>query len=251
MTLITCEELRKKYQDRWVVDGITLEIKEQQTVVLVGESGSGKTTLLRLLACLLEPDEGGIRLQDQWLGFYAQYLVKGHPEIKLVAQDYQLFPHISVAENIAYALRFYDKEFQQERVAKLLDLLGLAHVAQAKPKQLSGGEQQRVALAQAIAEPPKVLLLDEPFSHLDSLNKQLLKQYLSEVFEKEQITCLMVTHDLIDAIGMGQRIGIMHQGKLLQMGTFEDLYHRPADPYVKDFLEAGLSAIRAVMKKVG
>jgi ABC-type Fe3+/spermidine/putrescine transport system ATPase subunit len=235
MTLITCEGLRKKYQDRCVVDGITFEIKEQQTVVLVGESGSGKTTLLRLLACLLEPDEGRIRLQDQWLGFYAQYLVKGHP----------------VAENIAYALRFYDKEFQQERVAKLLDLLGLAHVAQSKPKQLSGGEQQRIALAQAIAEPPKVLLLDEPFSHLDSLNKQLLKQYLSEVFEKEQITCLMVTHDLIDAIGMGQRIGIMHRGKLLQMGTFEDLYHRPTDPYVKDFLEAGLSAIRAVMKKVG
>lgn len=248
MTLIRVEDLRKSFGNRQVVDAVSFAMEVGETLAIVGESGSGKTTLLRMLACLLEQDAGEIYLNEASLLPFVQHLVKGHPQVKLVAQDYQLFPNLSLRENIIYALRFYKTDFQQQRVDELIQGFGLAEVQHQIPKRVSGGEQQRTSIARAIAEEPELLLLDEPFSHLDSLNKQKLKMYLKEVVEKEKITCILVTHDLLDALTFANRIGVMKQGKLVQIGSFAELLHNPIEPYVSAFVKAGVEPIEAYQK---
>jgi iron(III) transport system ATP-binding protein len=241
------EKLVKSFQNRAVIQDVSLELNPGETLALVGESGAGKSTLLHLLACLLSADSGTIFLQNEPVHDYADRLVPGHPQIKLVPQDYRLFPHHTLRENIAYALRTFTREYQQKRVGTLLERTGLAAVADRLPREVSGGEQQRTAIARALADEPRVLLLDEPFSHLDTLNKQLVKAELWTLLREEGTACVFVTHDLFDAFTAAERVGVLHAGVLLQTGTAAEVLHRPRPGYVRELVTSG----RAIWEEFG
>ena len=165
MSLLKVSELNKFFDNQAVVNGISFSLEEGRILSILGESGSGKTTLLHLIAGLYEPDSGVLLLDNKRITPPSEKLIAGHPDIKLVRQDYGLFPNISIRANIAYELRYYEESYKQQRVDKLLSVSGLIHVQHHLPRQVSGGEQQRAVIVKAIAEEPKLLLLDEPFSH--------------------------------------------------------------------------------------
>ena len=238
MSFFEVAHIIKQFGPLTAVNKVSLEINTGEIISLVGESGSGKTTLLRMMACLIEPDAGTIQLAGKNLRFFAQYLVKGHPEIRLVAQDFQLFPNISLRENIAYALRNAEYSYQQKRTDGLLSLCGLTTIQHRLPKEVSGGEKQRAAIARALADEPLLLLLDEPFSQLDTLNKQKLKEFLLQLNASEQTTILFVTHDLLDAFTLAHRVGVMQHGELVQMGTPQQILQNPQTPYVKNLVNS-------------
>ena len=200
----------------------------------MGESGSGKTTLLHLIAALCEPDSGTLTLDNERITPPSEKLIAGHPDIKLVKQDYGLFPNMSIRANIAYELRYYEENYRNQRVDKLLDISGLAHVQHHLPRQVSGGEQQRATIVKAIAEEPKLLLLDEPFSHLDAVNKRRLKNEVLDLIKTEEVSCIFVTHDVADAYGMADGLLIMQNGNALQVGSPEEIYQNPINQYVAE-----------------
>jgi len=226
-----------KYFDHSIaVRGVSLEVRPGEVVGLVGESGSGKSTLLSLLAGLHDPDEGTVLFQGERVLGPSQQLVPGHPQIKLVHQEYQLQPNITIRENIAFALRYYEKSFRDYRVDQLLKWCRLESVAGRQPRTVSGGEKQRAAIARALAEKPAddhpaVLLLDEPFSHLDLPNRILVRDLLLDLVEHEQTGCLFVTHDATDALAISSRIGILQAGRMIQLDTPRNVYHRPVNTY--------------------
>ncbi|GAB3282144.1 hypothetical protein GCM10027347_58200 [Larkinella harenae] len=199
---------------------------------LIGASGSGKSTLLNLLAGLTDATDGVVKLKNERVKGPAEQLVPGHPHIKLVHQEYQLMPNVSIRENISYALRFYEKRYQEYRVEQLLRLCRLESAQHRLPRQASGGEKQRTAIARAIAEKPVALLLDEPFSHLDLPNRELIRGLLLDLVRNEKIACLFVTHDATDALSISNRVGILQDGQLVQMGTPMEVYRRPYNAYV-------------------
>ncbi|GAB3326086.1 hypothetical protein GCM10027299_25040 [Larkinella ripae] len=199
---------------------------------LVGASGSGKSTLLNLLAGLTDATEGVVKLNSERIKGPSEQLVPGHAHIKLVHQEYQLMPNVSVRDNIAYALRYYEKRYQDFRVEQLIQLCRLESVQHRLPRQVSGGEKQRTAIARAIAEKPAALLLDEPFSHLDLPNRELIRGLLLDLVRNEKTACLFVTHDSTDALSISGRIGILQDGQLVQMGSPMEVYRRPYNAYV-------------------
>ncbi len=200
-------------------------------MALVGASGSGKSTLLNLLAGLSDADAGEVWLNGQRVVGPSEKLVAGHDDIRLVHQEYQLMPNVSVRENIAYALRFFEKAYRDFRVDQLLKLCRLIEVQDRIPRQVSGGEKQRTAIARAIADKPAVLLLDEPFSHLDLPNRLIVRELLFDLVRHEQTSCLFVTHDASDALSLADTLGILRDGKLVQLGTPKVVYHQPATAY--------------------
>ncbi|MGA0556696.1 ABC transporter ATP-binding protein [Larkinella sp. VNQ87] len=225
-------QLVKSFGDVTAVRGVSLAIKPGEVVGLIGASGSGKSTLLNLLAGLLDPTEGSVRLNNERIKGPAEQLVPGNPHIKLVHQEYQLMPNVSIRENIAYALRFYEKRYQDFRVEQLIQLCRLDAIQHRLPRQVSGGEKQRAAIARAIAEKPAALLLDEPFSHLDLPNRELIRGMLLDLVRNEKTACLFVTHDSTDALSISNRIGILQDGQLIQMGAPVEVYRRPYNAYV-------------------
>ncbi|MBO9639670.1 MAG: ATP-binding cassette domain-containing protein [Siphonobacter aquaeclarae] len=249
-SLFEASWITKDMQGRRVVDQVSLTLSAGELLALVGESGAGKSTLLSILACLLPADAGELRLSGTEISDSAVYLIPGHADIKLVPQEFKLLPNHTLRENIAYALREYTKEYQRERLDELIALTGLGAVQHKLPREVSGGEKQRTAIARAIADEPKVLLLDEPFSSLDTLNKQKLKQELLRIVRETGVACLFVTHDLLDALTVADRLGVMYQGKLLQTGTVSDLLREPADAYVKSFLSSGLTILEDVRRRL-
>ena len=200
-------------------------------MALVGESGSGKSTLLNLLAGLADADAGEVRLNGERVPGPSEVLVPGHPDIRLVHQEYQLMPNISVRENINYALRFFEKNYRDFRINELLKRCRLTDVQDRLPRQLSGGEKQRTAIARAIADKPAVLLLDEPFSHLDLPNRLIVRDLLFEMVQTDQTACLLVTHDATDALSIADTLGILRDGKLIQLDTPVNVYRQPATAY--------------------
>ena len=232
MALLDIQNLHKSFKDRKAVNNINLSIEKGEILAILGESGSGKTTLLHLIAALYEPDAGTLLLDNQRITPPSEKLIAGHPDIKLVRQDYGLFPNMTIKENIAYELRYYEERYRNKRIDKLLKISGLAKVQKHLPRQVSGGEQQRAVIIKAIAEQPTLLLLDEPFSHLDALNKRKLKAEILHIIKDEGVTCIFVTHDVADAYGMADRLAIMRKGKILQIGTPENIYQKPDNQYV-------------------
>ena len=200
-------------------------------MALVGASGSGKSTLLSLLAGLTDADAGAIQLNGERVPGPSEVLVPGHPSIRLVHQEYQLMPNVSVRENIAYALRFFEKSYRDFRVNELLKLCRLMDVQDRIPRQVSGGEKQRTAIARAIADKPAVLLFDEPFSHLDLPNRLIVRDLLFDLVRHDNTSCLFVTHDATDALSIADTLGILRDGKLIQSGPPVDVYHRPLTAY--------------------
>jgi iron(III) transport system ATP-binding protein len=210
--------------------------------VLIGPSGCGKTTLLRAVAGLEPLAAGRITLTHTTLADAATgvHLAPEKRRVGMVFQDYALFPHLSVADNIAFGLKHLARSERDDRVARMLDLVGLAHAAKRAPHQLSGGQQQRIAIARALAPSPHLLLLDEPFSSLDVDLRERLAQDLRAILKEAGTTALFVTHDQMEAFAVGDVIGVMNKGRLEQWDEAYALYHRPATRFVAGFIGHGV-----------
>ncbi|MDR5683820.1 MAG: ABC transporter ATP-binding protein [Armatimonadota bacterium] len=229
----------KRYGDVEAVHDLTLDVGGGEILVLLGPSGCGKTTVLRLIAGLEVPDVGEIEIAGR--------TVAGRrwvpPEVRgvgMVFQDYALFPHLNVADNVAFGLRRWSRAHRIRRVEEVLALVGLDRLAGRFPHELSGGEQQRVALARALAPGPQVLLLDEPLSNLDAELRAGMRAELRRVLKAAGTTAILVTHDQEEAFAIADRIGVLSRGRLWQVGSPEEIYHAPACRFVADFVgEAG------------
>ena len=234
------EALSAGYGDRTVVHGVSLRVPPGTIGCLLGPSGCGKTTVLRVIAGF-EPVSTG-RVTGDGLELTGSAGISIPPErrgIGMVFQDLALMPHLSVAGNVAFGLHRQPRAERAARVAELLDLVGLSASAQAFPHQLSGGQQQRVALARALAPRPRLVLLDEPFSSLDVELRERLSQDVRAILLHEKTTALLVTHSQFEAFAMADVIGVMNQGRLHQWDSAYNLYHRPADRFVADFVGEG------------
>ncbi len=232
--MLHSQRLTYSYGDKFSLKPVSLHLTRGSVTGIIGHSGSGKSTLLHLLAGLKEPAAGKILLNGEPILTPSKKLVPGHEKIKLVTQQNTLFPNISVAENIAYELRYYEKSYQKTRLKTLARTLNLRPLLTKLPRELSGGEIQRVMIARALADEPLVLLLDEPMANLDRIHKKQVMLNLTEVIREEQIACALVTHDIYDAFGMTDSLVIMNRGRILQKGTSEDIWFRPKNRYVAE-----------------
>lgn len=218
------------------VAGVSLDVKEGEFFTLLGPSGSGKTTCLRMIGGFTLPTSGHIMIHGADVSQHPPY---ARP-VNTVFQDYALFPHMTILENVAYSLmvRGVDRTTREKRAQELLDTVRLPDVGQRKPVQLSGGQRQRVALARALINEPRVLLLDEPLGALDLKLREQMQSELKSLQRKLGITFIFVTHDQHEALSMSDRIGVFNHGKLEQVATPADLYHRPATQFVAEFVGA-------------
>jgi putrescine transport system ATP-binding protein len=224
----------KQFGDVFAVDDVSLDIAQGEIFALLGSSGCGKSTLLRMLAGFDKPTSGQIVLAGSDIVALAPY----ERPINMMFQSYALFPHLSVWDNIAFGLRRdkMPKDEIQTRVDQMLDLVQLKAYAKRKPHQLSGGQQQRVALARSLAKRPQLLLLDEPLGALDAKLRERTQLELVDIIEKVGVTCVMVTHDQEEAMTMATRIGVMSEGKILQIGRPSEVYETPNCRFVADFI---------------
>jgi sulfate transport system ATP-binding protein len=230
--------IRKEFGALTVLDEVSLDVASGDLVALLGPSGSGKTTLLRIIAGLEFPDSGNVRFGDED--------VAARPArergVGFVFQHYALFRHMNVFENVAFGIRVKPRRARpaeteiQRRVFELLRLVQLDGLAGRMPTQLSGGQRQRVALARALAVEPRVLLLDEPFGALDSRVRKELRRWLRRLHEELRLTTLFVTHDQEEALELADRVVVLNRGRIEQVGSTDELYERPATPFVFDFL---------------
>jgi iron(III) transport system ATP-binding protein len=229
---------------RAAVDAATLGLQHGQIGVLIGPSGCGKTSLLRAVAGLEPCDAGRISMGDTVLsdGGANVHLAPEARRIGMVFQDYALFPHLSVADNVGFGVQHLPRSERAARVQQMLDLVGLGHAAKRAPHQLSGGQQQRIALARALAPQPQLLLLDEPFSSLDVDLRERLAHEIRAILKTSGITALFVTHDQFEAFALGDVIGVMQRGHLEQWDDAYNLYHRPSSRFVAQFIGHGVFA---------
>jgi putrescine transport system ATP-binding protein len=228
------EHIVKKFDEVFAVNDVTLDIAQGEIFALLGSSGCGKSTLLRMLAGFEVPTGGRILLAGQDIVGLAPY----ERPINMMFQSYALFPHLTVWDNIAFGLRRdgMPKPDIATRVEQMLDLVQLKPYAKRKPHQLSGGQQQRVALARSLAKRPKLLLLDEPLGALDAKLRQRTQLELVDIIHQVGVTCVMVTHDQEEAMTMATRIGVMSEGRILQIGEPEEIYETPNCRFVADFI---------------
>ncbi|MDP5188271.1 ABC transporter ATP-binding protein [Alishewanella sp. HL-SH05] len=238
--MLALEQLAVAYGPHKVVNDISLTLAQGQIGCLVGPSGCGKTTILRAIAGFEAPASGVIRLQGQQVSNSTTQLAPELRKVGMVFQDFALFPHLTVADNIAFGLKDFNKAQKAEKVSRLLQLVGLPDLGKRYIHQLSGGQQQRVALARALAPEPKVLLLDEPFSSLDTEFREVLARDIRIILKQLHITAVLVTHDQFEAFAMADMIGVMQQGQLQQWSTPYELYHRPVNRFVADFVGRGV-----------
>ncbi len=239
MGAVSLTNIVKRFGTFTAVHRMSMEIPEGSFVTLLGPSGCGKTTTLRMIAGLIDPSEGDIAIKGQRINDVPIY----KRNLGLVFQNYALFPHKTIAENVAFGLKYRDvsKADMDRKVRDVLELVQLPHVADRYPKQLSGGQQQRIALARAIVIEPDVLLLDEPLSALDANLREDMRVELKRIQHQIGITTVFVTHDQSEALAMSDRIVVMSNGLVEQVGTPEDVYNTPATEFVSRFL--GISNI--------
>ena len=233
-TALRLQGVRKSYGQVVAVAGVDLTVEEGEFFTLLGPSGSGKTTLLRLIAGFERPDAGRIELAGRDVTSTPPYL----RDTNTVFQDYALFPHMSVADNIGYGLRVKGvaKPAREKRVQRALEMVRLAGLGHRRPNQLSGGQRQRVALARAIVNQPRVLLLDEPLGALDLKLRQAMQIELKSIQERLSMTFIYVTHDQEEALTMSDRLAVMSNGQIEQIGVPVDVYERPATEFVAGFI---------------
>jgi len=233
------EGVRKRFGTEAAVDGLSFALGSGEIGCLLGPSGCGKTTALRCIAGFEQPEAGTIRAGDAVLCAPGRFLPPEERRIGMVFQDYALFPHLTVAANIAFGLRSGRRDERERRVRELLGLVGLTAEAGRFPDELSGGQQQRVALARALAPGPRLVLLDEPFSSLDADVRERLAGELRQILKEAGATVLLVTHDQHEAFAMADRVGVMREGRLEQWDSPWRLYHSPATRFVADFVGEG------------
>ena len=234
MSGVTLDQVCKRYADVVAVDDVSLDIRDGELLALLGPSGCGKTTTLRMIAGFIAPTSGRVSF-----GARDVTAVPVHKRnVGMVFQGYALFPHLSVAKNIEFGLRVrsWDADRKTRRVADMLRWVQLEAMADRSPRALSGGQQQRVALARAMAIEPDVLLLDEPFSALDAKLRTQMRKEIRDLQREAGITSVFVTHDQEEAMAIADRIGVMNQGRLEQLGSAEDLYQRPVSRFVAGFI---------------
>jgi iron(III) transport system ATP-binding protein len=243
--------LQVQYPDRPhpSADAVNLRLQAGEVGVLIGPSGCGKTTLLRAVAGLEPVTRGEIRLAGQLVSSANTRVPPESRRIGMVFQDYALFPHLSVQDNVRFGLHHQTRDEQQRRVREVLDLVGLVSSAGRYPHELSGGQQQRVALARALAPAPQLLLLDEPFSNLDVELRERLALEVRGILKQANTTALFVTHDQMEAFAIGDVIGVMSEGHLHQWDDAYTLYHRPATRFVADFIGHGVFT-KATLREV-
>src|ERR1700674_4115570 len=231
---VSFDGVSKTFGDVKALDNVSLKIGRGEFMTLLGPSGCGKTTLLKLAAGFLAPDSGTVAIDGKCVNDVPTY----KREIGMMFQNYALFPHMSVAENIAYGLktRHVPRHDIRRRVTEALALVKLTGMDDRKPRQLSGGQQQRVALARALVINPTVLLLDEPFSALDKNLRASMQIELREIQRKLNVTTIFVTHDQSEALSLSDRIAVMSEGRIRQLGTPEEIYRHPVDRFVASFV---------------
>ena len=234
MAGVTISGVTKRFGDFTALHALDLEIREGEFLTLLGPSGCGKTTTLRLVAGFIQPTSGTIYLGDDDVTGVAPQ----HRRIGMVFQDYALFPHMTVRENIAFGLeeRRYEKHRIPERVDELLELIRLPDMGDRYPAEVSGGQRQRIAVARAVAYPPRVLLMDEPLGALDLKLREAMQIEIRRIQQELSITTIYVTHDQTEAMNMSDRIVVMNEGVIEQLGTAEEIYRRPASRFVADFV---------------
>jgi len=232
--IVELKNISVAFDGEQVLDGLDLEIKDKEFITLLGPSGCGKTTTLRLIAGCLEPDGGEILFEGKKINGVPAY----KRQVNTIFQRYALFPHLNVYENIAFGLRVKkrpEKEIK-EKVAEMLRLVNLTGLEKRHIDTLSGGQQQRVAIARAIANHPKVLLLDEPLAALDLKLRKDMQKELKKIQQQLGITFVFVTHDQEEALTMSDRVVVMRDGNILQIGTPQDIYNEPCNAFVADFI---------------
>jgi iron(III) transport system ATP-binding protein len=233
------------------VNQVTFSLRVGDIGVLIGPSGCGKTTLLRAIAGLEKCTSGTIRIAQHCVNSAQTHVPAEQRRIGMVFQDYALFPHLDVARNVAFGIAHLSRQERAERVAEVLEWVGLPDLQSRFAHELSGGQQQRVALARALAPRPQLLLLDEPFSNLDVELRERLAHEVRGILKKAGATALFVTHDQLEAFAIGDMIGVMHQGSLHQWDDAYSLYHRPATRFVAEFIGHGVFAPASLTGSAG
>ena len=254
MAGIRVEKVSKRFGKVEALKGVDLEVRDQEFLVLLGPSGCGKTTLLRIVAGLEAPTSGEVYIGERRVTHLPPRL-RG---IAMVFQNYALFPHLTVYENVAFGLRMKRRPEEEIRrkVGEVAALLHIEELLDRYPAQLSGGQRQRVAVARALAVEPEVLLMDEPLSNLDALLRLEMRAELKRLLKETRTTTLYVTHDQVEAMSLADRIAVMRQGEIVQLGTPTEIYHAPADTFVggfignppMNFLRAGALGGRVVLE---
>ena len=238
--MLELREIHKSYGDQRAVDGLSFSLERGSIACLLGPSGCGKTTVLRCIAGFERIEQGEILINSIAVSTSQLLLPPERRRIGMVFQEHALFPHLSVGANIAFGLHQSPQTEQRRRVAELADAVGLQGLERKYPHELSGGQQQRVALARALAPRPDLLLLDEPFSNLDTGLRERLSLEVRDILKTNGATAVLVTHDQQEAFAMADEIGVMREGRIAQWDSAYNLYHRPVNRFVADFVGQGV-----------
>ena len=230
--MLQVQNIQFSYQDKKNIDNLSFSLEKTKHLAIIGESGCGKSTLLKLIYGLYDLDKGHIFWNDIEVLGPKYNLVPGMPFIKYLAQDFDLMPFITVAENVGKYLSNFFPEAKQARIAELLEIVEMTEYAHVKAKLLSGGQMQRVALARVLALEPEILLLDEPFSHIDNFRKNSLRRKLFAYLKQQNITCIVATHDSTDVLAFAEEVLIVKDGAVIESGAPKTIYQNPKSKYI-------------------
>ncbi|MCZ4372965.1 ABC transporter ATP-binding protein [Vibrio diazotrophicus] len=236
---LSIQDLTCQYDTQTVLESLSLEVDKGEIVCLLGASGCGKTTLLKAIAGLLPLTSGHMSLNCVTIDDGANWLAPEKRNIGMIFQDYALFPHLTVEENVGFGLRTLSAAERNSKVQEMLELVHLSSFGDRYPHQLSGGQQQRVAIARSLAYKPDLLLLDEPFSNIDTQVRHDLIAEIRKIFKKQGVTAIFVTHSREEAFAFADKMAVMNHGVIEQFGTASELYYQPSSKFVADFLGGG------------
>ncbi len=238
MATVALKRLTKRFSETAAVEDLNLEIGDGELVSLLGPSGCGKTTTLRLIAGFLQPEEGEIQVNQQVISSPSLLVPPERRNMSMIFQSYAVWPHMTVFQNVAYGLKFQklSRIESEKKVERLLRLVHLDALSGRYPSELSGGQQQRVALARALVVEPQTLLLDEPLSNLDANLREEMRFEIRRLHEEFRITTIYVTHDQAEAMVTSDRIAVMYQGRVVQVGTAQEIFERPKTAFVAEFI---------------
>ena len=235
-TAVKCGELTKSYGGKLAVDAVSFSVLQGEILSIVGPSSGGKTTTIRMLAGFEQPDSGEISLQDTLVSSSSIFIPPERRNVGIVFQEYALFPNKTVAENVAFGLHRLQQNEQHTRLSDVMEMVQISDVSNSYPHEISGGQQQRVALARSLAPQPDVLLLDEPFSNLDTGLRVEIRNEVRSILRETKTTTVFVTHDQEEAMFMGDILAVMSEGRIEQIGGPAELYHTPSTRFVASFL---------------